>query len=213
MASGGPPYYGRWSVNDVYEAVLDGTWVAATPEDPANTGGVLMSPTSIAYTGTSASINTRGSVSFTACSSLSLNGVFTADYDYYQIIIRQDNSAEAYLNYRLRASGTDNSTANSYVSQILYGDNTTVGASRVTTDKGYICYLGSVQRNGVTLNVYGPYLAQPTAWRGIGADDYLSAEVLDVAGTHNQSTAYDGFTLLPTTGALDGLVSVYGLKG
>jgi hypothetical protein len=32
MASGGPPYYGRWPVGSVYEARLDGTWVSATPE-------------------------------------------------------------------------------------------------------------------------------------------------------------------------------------
>lgn len=32
MASGGPPFYGRWPVSAVYEAVLDGNWVSATPE-------------------------------------------------------------------------------------------------------------------------------------------------------------------------------------
>lgn len=32
MASGGPPYYGRWPVGSVYEARLDNTWVSATPE-------------------------------------------------------------------------------------------------------------------------------------------------------------------------------------
>ena len=200
---------GRWSPNKVRARVLDGTWV-----DTEELGGmVLVTPSSIAYSGTSASIGANGSVEFSAVTSLSLNGVFTADYDNYMVSIRQDNSAEATAYYRLRASGTDNSTASSYVAQYLYANSTTVGASRVTTDKGLIGYLGSVQRNGLTLSVYGPYLTQPTAWRGVGADDYQSAEIYDSAGTHNQSTAYDGFTLLPSAGALDGLVSVYGLVG
>ena len=176
-------------------------------------GLILLTPTSIDHTGTSATISANGSVVFSACSSLSLNGVFTSDYDNYMVVVRQDNSTGTTAYYRLRVSGTDNSTASSYVSQYLYANHTTVGASRITTDKGLIGYLGSVQRNGLTIHVYGPYLTQPTAWRGVGADDYLSAEVYDSAGTHNQSTAYDGFTLLPSAGALDGLISVYGLVG
>ena len=201
---------GRWSPNKVRARVLDGTWVSTAEE----LGGmVLLTPTSIAYTGTSATVGANGSVEFTACSVLSLNGVFSADYDNYMVVIRQDISTGANAYYRLRASNVDDSTASSYVAQYFYASSTTLVASRTTRDKGAIGYVGGVQRSGLTLNIYGPYLAQPTAWRGVSADDYQEATIYDAAGTHNQSISYDGFTLLPSAGALDGLVSVYGIRG
>jgi hypothetical protein len=175
-------------------------------------GLVVMTPTSISYSGASASINADGSVVFSACSSLSLNGVFTGDYDNYMVVVRQDNSQATTNYYRLRALGTDNSTADSYVSQIIYGNGGTVAGQRITTNKGYVGYVGAVYRNGMTLYLFGPYLSQPTAWRSLCADDYASAEVIDSSGTHNQSNVYDGFTMLPSAGALDGLVTVFGFN-
>ena len=203
---------GRWSPNKVRARVLDGTWVS-----PEELGGmVLLTPSSVDITGGGSETATtlaNGSVEFTACGTVSLNGVFSADYDNYMVSIRQDSSSATSYYYRLRDSGSDNSTANSYVSQYLYADNTTVAAARVTTDKGLLGYLGSVLRNGLTLNIYGPYLAQPSAWRTVWVDDLSNARTYDVAGTHNQSTAYDGFTLIPTAGTITGLVSVFGLVG
>jgi len=177
-------------------------------------GMVLLTPTSIAYTGTSATVGANGSVEFTACSSLSLNGVFSADYDNYMISARTQKSANVVLFGRLRASGTDESSAsNYYTDQYLYANGTTVGAARTTRNQWYIAYLDSALRNGFVAYWYGPHLAQPTAGRTVAADSYLNAETIDSAYTHSLSNSYDGFTLLPASGTVTGLVSVYGLVG
>lgn len=178
-------------------------------------GMVLMTPTSIASTGTgnSSSINENGSVTFSSCATLSLNGVFTSDYDNYMISIRHSTGGDNTLNMRFRASGTDNSTANSYVFQYLFADSTAVTAARTTTTSGSISYRGNTQRAGVTGYIYGPFLTQPTVYRSDLADDYLSATVTSLAGTHNQSTSYDGFSLIASAGSFTGLISVYGLGG
>lgn len=177
-------------------------------------GMVLLTPTSIAYSGTSATVGANGSVEFSACTSLSLNGVFSADYDNYMIVFAGDSSATTDGAIRWRASGTDNSTASSYVRQYLYADGSLLGAARDTLDYARIIGLKASTEVGISIFVYGPHLAQPTAYRTVQQTAFTSGVgILDIAGTHNQSTSYDGFTVYPLSGNVSGLVSVYGLVG
>jgi hypothetical protein len=175
-------------------------------------GMVLLTPTSIAYTGTSATVGENGSVDFTACSSLSLNGVFSADYDNYQIVVRHSSGADNVVGFRLRNSGSDDSTANSYVYQALYAGGTSIVGVRTTSNSTYHMS-SSATKSGDIINVYGPYLSQPTAIRNVSVYGLSSGTIQDIASTHNQSTSYDGFTVYPSVGNLSGLVSVYGLVG
>jgi len=200
---------GRWNPNKVRERVLNGTWVSAEELG----GMVLLTPTSIAYTGTSATVGTNGSVEFSAVTSLSLNGVFSADYDNYMIVAWHTLASGGNTFFmRLRAT-TDNSTTNSYVSQSLDAYSTTVGGSRYTADQGVCSTANDSQRHGMELKVYGPYIAQPTAWRSVTVSGSSGAQINDRAGTHNQSVSYDGITFYPGSSSLTGLVSVYGLVG
>jgi hypothetical protein len=179
-------------------------------------GMVLITPTSVDKTGTgsTATIGTNGSVEFSSCATLSLNGVFNTDYDNYMISVRYLGTVngEAFA-YRLRASGTDNSTSNSYVTQNMYANGTSVTGVRYTLNLGYFSFADDSQRGGANFSLYGPYLAQPTAVRSTVVDGFNDAVIPDWAGTHNQSTAYDGITIYPGTGSITGLVSVYGLVG
>jgi hypothetical protein len=203
---------GRWSPNKVRARVLDGTWVSTEELG----GMVLLTPTSIAYTGTSASIGANGSVTFSACSSLSLNGVFSADYDNYMIVFRYKTSASGGWYWRLRLSGADNSTANSYTDQQLRANSTTVSGTRGANAESYLANGDNTYDAGFIHYIYGPHLAQPTAGRTITIDPASGAYIQDSAHTHNQSTAYDGFTYVPWGVAgitASGLVSVYGLVG
>ena len=202
---------GRWSPNKVRARVLDGTWVSPAEE----LGGmVLLTPSSIAYSGTSATIGANGSVEFSACSSLSLNGVFSADYDNYMVAMWHSLAVGGdALFLRMRLSGTDNSTASSYVYQKLEAYSTTVAGSRTTSNQAVCSTSNDSQRHGLSLSMFGPYLAQPTAWRSVTVSGSAGAQINDYAGTHNQSTSYDGVTLYPGSINISGLVSVYGLVG
>jgi hypothetical protein len=200
---------GRFSPNKVRARILDNEWV-----EPLG-GMVLMTPTSVATTGTSstATIGTNGSVAFSSCATLSLNGVFNTDYDNYMISIRHTGSGSIYIQGRLLTGGSEASGSN-YVSQYLYASGTSVAGARYTSQT--IAYLSSTyntQRSGVTVNVYGPFLAQPTAFRSITALDFTSAYIEDYASTHSLSTSYDGIKLITSAGTFSGLVSVYGLVG
>lgn len=179
-------------------------------------GMVLMTPTSIASTGTgnSSSINANGSVTFSSCETLSLNGVFTSEYDNYMVVMRsQLATSSVAFNFRLRSSGTDASGSN-YTLQYLAADANTVYGDRITSSTaGRIGNATSSQRSGYLLYVYGPCLAQPTATRSTDAVGQNDAFIVDYACTHSLSTQYDGISLYPTSSSITGLVSVYGLGG
>lgn len=179
---------------------------------PTN-GLVVMTPTSIAYSGTSAAPNADGSVSFSAVTELSLNGVFTGNYDNYMVTIRHSNSVNNQdCTVRLRASGADNSTASSYTRQLIYATNTSVAAVRTSDNSALVMPTDNVWRNGTTIYIFGPNLTQPTAGRSLNVRSLDNAYLIDVAWTHNQSVAYDGFTFGPTSGAITGLVTVFGFN-
>lgn len=174
-------------------------------------GLILLTPTSIAYTGTSATISANGSVEFSACTALSLNGVFSANYDNYMIVTRGNVTTAANVFIRFRSGGTDNSTSNSYVYQYMVANSTSVAGSRTTLDLGGFFLAYGVQRAGSVGFIYGPYLSQPTAYRTVNVGDSSSAIIEEYAGTHNQSASYDGFTL-SNGGNLSGRVAVYGMR-
>ena len=178
-------------------------------------GLVVMTPSSISYSGTSASINADGSVDFSAVTSLSLNGVFTSNYDNYMVNLRYTNTTSAAAIYfRLRSSGTDQSTGGYYTQQYVNSDRTYIAAQRFTSqDRGRIGNTGYPMQNGDTLYLYGPYLAQPTATRNVSGGSQFDAYLLDFTCIHSLSNSYDGVTFIPDTPtAVNGLLTVFGFN-
>lgn len=201
------PVFGRWGPTEVMERVLDGTWAEVVD------GMGLIEPVSIAFSGTSAAITGLGSVEFSAVSSLSLNGVFSSDFDNYMIVIRHLHSATdiVELFWRLRLAGVDASGSN-YTRQQLSANGTAVEGVR--TSSATSTRLGStsnLQRSGDVVYFYGPSLAQPTAMRALDVNGFTNATITDQAATHSVSTAYDGLTVFPNTGSISGRVAVYGM--
>ena len=182
----------------------------------ANAVFYLIEPTSISYTGTSATISANGSVSLNNASTIKLNGVFSADYDNYMIVISHDGSSgdddgEGFC--QLMSGGTPASGSN-YVWQYLQANNTTVAGARsaATTSVRLFSY-SDYQPSGTIIHVYGPYLTQPTALRSVTCQPRLAGlRIIDYACTHNLSTSYDGFYLNPVATGITGRVAVYGMR-
>ena len=179
----------------------------------AGDGLIVMTPTSIDVTGTSGSINADGGVDFTAVTALSLNGVFTSEYDNYCVFIRCDASAnDLGVSVRLRVSGSDASGTN-YARQYLAATGSGTQADRFTGQTGFAFPIGSVE-NGEMIHIYGPCLAQPTAFRSVDSSSYFSGNIsiLDNAGTHSLSTSYDGISFILASGNITGAVTVFGYE-
>lgn len=197
---------GRWSPNKVRARVLDGTWVA-----PEVLGGmVLVTPTSVSYLSGSATINTNGSITVVDPTEVTINGIFSSEYDNYVIICKHNNTDYQGSSGYFTSSGVPDSTSNSYTRQYLNATGADIYAGRASASfmNQFLVTAGS--RGGDVLYVYGPYLAQPTAVRSAGASDWQSAEIYDRAYTHNVSQSFDGIKLV-TYGSFD--LAVYGLVG
>ena len=179
----------------------------------AGDGLVSMTPTSIAHSGTSATINSDGGVDFSAVTSLSLNGVFTGDHDNYLIVYSQKSTIGAALLVKLRASGTD-TTGSDYTSQRLLASSGTVAGARFSSETS--ARIGSNEddsENGEAIAIYGPALSQPTAMRNVSANTEAGAVIADYAATHSLSSSYDGCTFFTASGAsLSGTVHVFGYR-
>ena len=186
-------------------------WSAAGADDELG-GMVLVTPTSIAYSGTSATIGANGSVEFTACTSLSLNGVFTGDYDNYMIVMDGIASTTHTPAFRLRQNGID-ASGSSYTYQYLYAAGASVIGARSTATSTFPSSVSTIRNNGTAHHLFGPSLAQPTAGRSVTAAQTDGAQLWDLAWTHSISGSYDGFSLIPNPYNITGLVSVYGLVG
>ena len=176
-------------------------------------GMVLLTPTSISYTGTSATIGANGSVEFTACSRIGLNGVFTSEYDNYQIVVRikRDTAVGDDFLMRLMSGGVEATT--NYTYQYLWANDTSVTPGHSTYTWFVLSRHYGEREQGLVVNVYGPALAQSTAIRSVTATDYLNAMITDYANTHSTTTAYDGLNLASGAGTSTGSISVYGVVG
>lgn len=186
--------------------------VAASGGVAAAPGMVLLTPSSITHSGTSASIGANGQVTFSAVTSLSLNGVFSADFDNYVIAWNATATANEYIRFRMRASGTDDSGSN-YVHQYLLAGSTTIAAARSTgAANGTVGIFGGSSYSANTFYIYGPALAQPTASRGVSMSTVSTIRIDDFASTHSLSTSYDGMTFFPVANNISGKLAVYGVR-
>ena len=170
-------------------------------------GLVPVAPTSIANSGGSAS--TSGyTTTFTGVSSISLNGVFSADYDNYRIMVRHTGSTSYGFRIRLRASGTD-ASGNDYRNQQIYtsGSATVLGAYNASTQ-------GEIGPGGTNAVLLGADIQDPnrSAQTGVVGQSARDGDFSNFGIVHTLSSAYDGFTLFPSTGTLTGVVSVYGYR-
>lgn len=178
----------------------------------------LITPSAAVATGTgsSATIDTGGSVTFSAATTLELRGVFSADYDNYQIVCRwtQGSGTSAQLTFQLVSGSTPDSSSN-YTTQSFQAGGTTATVVRNATTTQYqlasTTYTPLVE-NYFTLFLYGPNLAQPTASRALFITPVSGISLYNLAGTHNVSTSYDGIKFSEGGASGSGRVSVYGMR-
>lgn len=189
------PALGQELAQDI-EAVLPGLGAFAA-----------MPPTSIANSGGSAS-TTGNTTTFTGVSSVSLNGVFTTNYDTYRVLVECTATAGGALLYaRLRASGTD--AATNYNIQRLYVNTTSVAGTYAggSTSGGIGALLTTV--NAYSVDMHSPFLATSTTMSSVGG---YSQGVEIFTTVHTTAYSYTGLTILPSSGSITGRVSVYGYK-
>jgi hypothetical protein len=174
-------------------------------------GGVApVTPTTIANSGGTATL-TAHTVTYSAVTSVSLNGIFTSTYENYLLVIKGAISAADQTVFRLRAAGSDATGSNYKTSwQVATDGGAEDFSSYASTGRttGFISASNVAYTFFTSFEVSAPQLAVPTLCTG----KMINTQVLQgtVGTVHNVSTAYDGFTLFGLSGTLTGTISAYG---
>lgn len=168
-------------------------------------------PTSVA--GTGVTLSAGGAVTFTGATTVSLNGVFTGQFDNYRVTWNSPTrSAAVSTGFRLRGAGTDLTSATyDYVKGLDSGTTRSISSSssnpNFPIDHGAAAGEAS---NGV-MDIFSPALTASTTGTIQASILASSACYSTQISFANETTAsYDGFTLLVSSGTFSGTVRVYG---
>lgn len=194
------PYQLASVINDT-TAANNGTYYrAASSWLPATGGLVLVSPTSVV----NGTIGAVGAVTFSGVTSVSLNGVFTTQFDNYAIVYDVTKTNATAIGCLMRAGGTDSTTANYNSNRTVNGSNSNSPGSRWLFDGS----LGANDRAVGHAELFQPALAAATAGINHGANR-PSLTSYQTQFDHSVASAYDGFTLAVTAGTISGTIRVY----
>ena len=178
--------------------------------DLANGGfGLVLIKPSTVVNGTD---NGKGTVSFSAVTSVSLNDVFSSTYDNYMIVVSNLSCATNVNDFklRLRVAGADNSSSNYETGRYYVGAFATTGAGNTNSELGtaFQCLqMNNTIQQGVTIFMQNPFLTANTVASSIG-----SGLLFDLnGGVTTVTTSYTGFTFITAAGGnIAGTVSVNG---
>ena len=147
---------------------------------------------------------------FSAVSSVSLNDVFTSDYDYYSMLYEFTPSTVTTHSMRFRTSGTDN-TASSYalVKQRNYPTVTTAAASSETSIDFTYGPWGTDPYVGI-IDFFNPKKSSNTGWIHHSVTVPPAGVQMWMSGQFKATTVFDGFSLICAAGNFTGTIRVYG---
>lgn len=148
-------------------------------------------------------------------SALSLNNVFTSTFRNYKIIVDNEHATNASLRMRLRVSGADNSTSNySTAFRINKIDTPSVSDIQegVTTSWAIVVSLNNGKNRSV-IDIFNPQIAKKTQTSVLTTNEQATGFFNFVGGNHfNLTTAFDGFSIFPSSSTITLTVQVFGYK-
>jgi hypothetical protein len=197
---------------NAYVKTVDGWEQIASTILAVPQGLVPVVPTSVA--GTGVSFTGDGLVSFSASSSISLNGVFTSAFDNYQVIIDFDTaSGNTAASFRMRAAGVDSTSSTYIMAMNGIGSGGAAAGIATTGSSGTFTYIpASYPGASASFTIIDPAVASTTKWLGnsTGSDTGYTTFCGRSGGIyHNVASAYDGFTVIGSAN-LSGKIRVYG---
>jgi|688.fasta_scaffold475694_2 hypothetical protein len=192
---------------DISKVLSSNTSIALDSE----LGLSLITPTSISATGGSGTISSTGAVSFTSASAISVVGCFTSTYDSYKIMYFSDISTSGRIRMRLLNNTTPLTTSTYIRSQVSTNGSSPTQDSGSDTLWELSGYDSSTLSMTADLTIVNPFKAQQTLISGIHGN--TSPRHLGISqNRQTDSTSFDGFQLISTSGTITGTIRVYGYK-
>lgn len=174
-------------------------------------GLVLVKPSSVVG-GTD---NGKGTVSFSAQSTVSLNDVFNSTYTNYKIIYTGNGTSDNAFNMRMRVSGSDNSTNNYYYTgYFVESSSTAISLAKGDPTTSFRIGVTTSDFDLIEITLVGPQTSDKTSYVahcGYGLSTNEGGQSTQ-GGFFSGTTSFTGFTLIPASGTITGNVSVYGFN-
>jgi hypothetical protein len=143
------------------------------------------------------------------------NDVFSSTYSDYLIVFNAIGSVDGQSwTLRVRVAGSDASGANYDRAGIAYNSaNTSVSLGNTNQTSYSIGSISNLTRDGGSIYLFRPNLAEVTSFLQIGATRVSFATGMNLnAGKHNLATAYDSLTISIGSGNLTGQFKLFGVK-
>jgi hypothetical protein len=191
--------------------VADGAMAIKDLADNVNAKAGLwkIKPTSVSSGST---IEAGGDVSFATQSTISLNGVFTSDFrDYVINLDFETGSTSANAQLRLRTGGSDNnSNLYAYVLQSLRSLDANVQSAFGRTQNIALIQnpANLINTFNYTITMNRPFETKKTTWKLDASNDI--GNFITGGGSFNDTTSFDGFSIIASAGNYTGVISVYG---
>ena len=174
-------------------------------------------PSSVAVGSGTGSADTTGTVTFSAVSSVALNGVFSATFRNYRIMFDiTANTADATISMKYRLNTTDKSAGYYYqLGQFTESSSLTYVVANNQTGGFPICEVDAADNNHlqvVTLDIFRPFESVYTIANQAGflrnTAGAFSSRNGALEQTNNES--FDGINIIASSGAITGAVTIYG---
>ena len=170
-------------------------------------------PSSVAVGSGTGSASALGTVTFSGASSVSLNNIFSATYDFYRMIINVQPSTTLDLSMRYRTSGTDNTSASyNYEAFVARASNTSTSVSSATNQTSFIIAgTNSGSANAFAMDIYKPFNSDDFTKHSLLGHMHDSTSYIASfrGGVFGGSTSFDGLTIF-NGGTMTGSLVVYG---
>lgn len=201
--------------SNVVQAYTGSSWDSLAYASSVITPGLVpVVPSAVSVTGGSGSYNsTTGLVTFSGSSYVRIDGVFSSAYTNYRIDMNFTGaSTNMTSNFRMRASGSDYSTANQAYAVAYSGYPGGVSNTGATTAAE--CQMGWIEGSATSKNFTTMTLANPFASAYTAYGTQFTSYVSGVAnGYIPTTTSYTGITITsggaPTFG---GTIKIYGVN-
>jgi len=149
---------------------------------------------------------------FTTVSPVNVDGVFDSTYDDYALILSLvPSTTSVTVTMRLRASSTDATASNYQGERHVIGVNTVANESGTDRWQALLCDSATTSR--MKYDIFAPALTEPTSFIGFGHSYYAGIGFYfgyGASGHYTATTAFDGFSLLVSSGTITGRWAVYG---
>lgn len=195
-----------------------GASTLAGAQDNLQVGLIPIVP-NVTFSGGSVTSTPLGKVTFSAVSSISLNGVFSSAYHNYRIVFSdlQTNNAAGFLTLRFRNGSTDDATNTYYQYWFMSKVNGTSQFNSGGPNTSYsLCNVNNFSSfsGSWTGEIISPALSgRQTVISGIGIGSDSGGVSYQIMSQvlYNTAKAFDGITFFPTIGTtLSGNLQLFG---